>query len=117
MDNEAQAPQDALNDILRSTLAQVVGCSYVDIEYRGGSSDGFFLHGAPLVSKGDLVHGLPDGPIIVRANEILAREAIQKLITEGASRAEAVRIVYYPYMSDDDYANLCRGYDKAFGKR
>ena len=72
MDDEAQAPQDALNDILRSTLAQVVGCSYVDIEYRGGSSDGFFLHGAPLVSKWDLAHGLPNGPIIVRANEILA---------------------------------------------
>ena len=72
MRSEEQTPQDALNELLRGHLAGIIGCSYVDIEYRGGSSDGFFLRGEPLVSKWALAHGLPNGPIIVRANEILA---------------------------------------------
>lgn len=72
MSNKEQTPQDALNEVLRGLLAGITGCVYADIEYRGDSSDGFFLHGEPLVSKWDLAHGLPDGPIIARANEVLA---------------------------------------------
>ena len=57
---------------------------------------------------------------IQKAEKARTREqqgAVQKLVDEGATRDEAVRKVYFPRMSDAEYAGMRRRYEEMFGKR
>ena len=64
-----------------------------------------------------IVDALKDIQKVEKACTRERQGAVQKLVEEGATRGEAAHKVYFPRMSDAEYADMRRSYEEAFGTR